>query len=203
VHVFCICTLHRKVQEQWNQKTNYLWVSVKLLFLHIKYYFILYYSQYWNCIFMTTQHMQGQINIQSLIIILREETDGHWAINWLSEISQEKWILEWDGGWQWGQLSINLVIKRTRNLPISALVKSTYRRCNALFDKRGKEVTTMLTSSQVYKQVLNKVIEDTQRKANAHIVLKFHWCDTRFLVKIINPREVWAAGNFSVRLDER
>ncbi|KAG5077421.1 hypothetical protein JHK82_056116 [Glycine max] len=58
---------------------------------------------------------------------------------------------------------------KTINLPISALVKSTYRRCNALFDKRGREVTTMLTSSKVYTQVLNKVIKDTQRKANAHI----------------------------------
>ena len=69
---------------------------------------------------------------------------------------------------------INLIPKKTQNLQISALVKPTYIRCNALFNQRGREVTTMLTSSQVYTQVLNKVIEDTQRKANAHIVLKFH-----------------------------
>ena len=49
-------------------------------------------------------------------------------------------------------------------MSIYALVKSTYLRCNALFNKRGKEVATMLASSQVYTQVLNKVIEDAQKR---------------------------------------
>jgi len=30
--------------------------------------------------------------------MLREETNVDRAINWLSEISQEKWTLAWDGG---------------------------------------------------------------------------------------------------------
>jgi len=74
--------------------------------------------------------------------------------------------------------SINLVIKISRNLPIGALVKSTYLRCNALFNKRGREAATMLASGQVYTQVLNKVIEDAQRKANAHTVREFDGRDT-------------------------
>ena len=48
------------------------------------------------------------------------------------------------------------------------LVKLTYLRCNALFNKRAREAATMLESGQVYMQVLNKAIKDTQRKANAH-----------------------------------
>ncbi|KAG5098464.1 hypothetical protein JHK82_048318 [Glycine max] len=80
--------------------------------------------------------------------------------------------------------SINLILKKTRNLPISALVKSTYIRYNALFDQRRREVATMLTSDQVYTQ--------------------FNRCDTWFLVQeTINPRKVWPTGNFTVRLDER
>ena len=67
--------------------------------------------------------------------------------------------------------SINFVLKKSRNLPIGVLVKSTYVRCNALFNKRGKEVTTMLASGQVYIEILNKVIEDALRKANTHNVL--------------------------------
>jgi len=39
---------------------------------------------------------------------------------------------------------------------------------------RGREVTKMVISSQVYKQVLNKDIEDKHRKANAHIILEFN-----------------------------
>ena len=100
--------------------------------------------------------------------------------------------------------SINSVLKKSRNLPISALVKSTYVRCNALFNKRGREVATMLASSQVYTQVLNNAIEDAPRKANVHIVLKFDRCDTQFLVQdTINQREVWLTRNFTIRLDER
>ena len=46
-------------------------------------------------------------------------------------------------------------------------------------------------------------MNDTQRKKDSHIVLEFDRCDTRFLVQeIINPRKVWLAGNFMVRLDE-
>ena len=58
-------------------------------------------------------------------------------------------------------------------MPINVLVKLTYLRCNALFNERGREVVTTLTSSQVYTQVLNKAMEDAQRKANSHIILKF------------------------------
>ena len=45
-------------------------------------------------------------------------------------------------------------------MSIGELVKSTYVRCNALFNKNGREATTMLAFGQVYIEVLNKVIED-------------------------------------------
>ncbi|KAH1241846.1 hypothetical protein GmHk_07G019327 [Glycine max] len=48
----------------------------------------------------------------------------------------------------------------------------------------------MITSGQVYTQVLNKTMEDAQRKANSHI-------------ETINLREVLPARNFMFRLDER
>jgi len=74
--------------------------------------------------------------------------------------------------------SINLVLKKTQNLPMSTLVKSTYTRCNALFNQRGREATTMITFGQIYTQVLSKTMEDTQRKVNSHIVLEFGQFDT-------------------------
>ncbi|KAL5172809.1 hypothetical protein HKD37_16G045483 [Glycine soja] len=46
------------------------------------------------------------------------------------------------------------------------------RRCNALFNKRGREAATMLASGQVYREVLNKAIEHALRKANNHNVLE-------------------------------
>ncbi|RZC20229.1 hypothetical protein D0Y65_006892 [Glycine soja] len=84
------------------------------------------------------------------------------------------------------------------------LVKSTYVSCNALFNKGGRKVVTMLASGQVYMEVLNKVIKDTLRMANTHNILEFNRCDARFLVQeTINPREVRPARDFRVRLDER
>ena len=89
-------------------------------------------------------------------------------------------------------------------MPIGALVKSTYVRCNALLNKRGREVTIMLASDQVYTKVLNKATEEALRKANTHNVLEFDQRDTRFLVKeTINLREVQPVGDFTVKLDER
>jgi len=49
-----------------------------------------------------------------------------------------------------------------------------------LFNKRGRKTATMLASGHVYKQVLNKAIEDAQRKANTHAVLEFDQLDTIF-----------------------
>jgi len=93
-----------------------------------------------------------------------------------------------DGDRRWRHMttnlaeSINSILKKSRNLPIGALVKLTYLRCNALFNKGGREVEVMLACGQVYTQVLKKAIDDTQRKTNTHIVLEFNQCDTRFLV---------------------
>ena len=45
----------------------------------------------------------------------------------------------------------------------------------------------MLTSGQIYTHVLNKAMEDAQRKENTHIVLEFNRCDTQFLVEELQP----------------
>ena len=71
-------------------------------------------------------------------------------------------------------------------------------------DGPAGEVATILASGQVYMQVLNKAIKDTQRKAKAHTILEFNRCDIRFLVQeTINPRKIQPARNFKVGLDER
>ena len=79
----------------------------------------------------------------------------------------EKSELSHDDDWRWGHMttnlvkSINSILKKTQNMLINALIKSTYISCNTLFNQIRKDVTTMLTFDQVYTQVLNKVMEDT------------------------------------------
>jgi len=58
---------------------------------------------------------------------------------------------------------INSVLNKTWNLSICAPVKSTYTRCNALFNQRGREIAAMITSDQVYAQVLDKAMEDKEK----------------------------------------
>ena len=56
---------------------------------------------------------------------------------------------------------------------VSELVKSTYLRCNNLFNQRGREVEAVTRYGHVYTKILNRAMEDVQRKANSHHVLEF------------------------------
>ena len=65
--------------------------------------------------------------------------------DWLDEIPLEKWIQAFDGGYRYGHMTTNLVkcmnsvLKGTRNLPITALVRMIYFRLAELFARKGRE----------------------------------------------------------------
>ncbi|CAK8566389.1 unnamed protein product [Lathyrus sativus] len=65
------------------------------------------------------------------------------ALEWIDSIPREKWSRAFDGGHRWGHMTSNLgdvmnsVLKATRNLHITALVKSTFYRLGSLFGKQG------------------------------------------------------------------
>jgi len=67
-----------------------------------------------------------------------------------------------DDGNTWPSILLSQLIwcSRKQILSISMLVKSTYTRCDALFNYKGREVPTMIIFDQVYTQVLNKIIKD-------------------------------------------
>lgn len=80
----------------------------------------------------------------------------------------------------------------------------TYLRCNNLFNQRGREVEAVTRYGHVYTKILNRAMEDVQRKANSHHVLEFDQYDIRFIVQeAINPRKVQPVGNFTISLDQR
>ncbi|CAK8577562.1 unnamed protein product [Lathyrus sativus] len=78
------------------------------------------------------------------------------ALEWIDNIPREKWSRAFDRGQRWGHMATNLakamnsVLKATRNLPIIALVKSTYYRLGSLFGKRGHDWTKLLASGQTF-----------------------------------------------------
>jgi len=131
------------------------------------------------------------------------------ATQWLDDIPREKWTLAWDNGQQWGHMttnlveSINSVLKKTRNLPISYMVMATYTRCNKFFTNRGRKVTTMMAIGHVYSEVAAKASKDAQSKANTHTMLSFDKRSTIFFIQETqNPRDIRPPGRFAVRLDE-
>jgi len=139
--------------------------------------------------------------------IVREENPG--TTQWLDDIPGEKWTLAWDNGKRWGHMttnlvdSINYVLKKTRNLPISSMVMATYTRCNKFFTDRGRQVEAMMVVGHVYSKVAAKALEDEQSKANTHTVFSFDRRNTIFLVEERqNPRKVQPPSRFAVRLDE-
>ncbi|KAH1225279.1 hypothetical protein GmHk_11G032220 [Glycine max] len=65
---------------------------------------------------------------------------------WIGKISKEKWTMAYDKeGRRYGHMTTNLsecvnkVFKGCRNVPITALVKSTYSRCRKYFVDRGRQ----------------------------------------------------------------
>jgi len=119
--------------------------------------------------------------------IVREENPE--AAQWLDDIPSEKWILAWDNSQRWGHMttnlaeSINSVLNKIRNLPISSIVMATYTSCNKFFTERSRQVEAMMTVGHVYSEVAAKVLEDAQSKPNTHTILSFDRRSTRFLVE--------------------
>nr|KYP47422.1 hypothetical protein KK1_030952 [Cajanus cajan] len=86
--------------------------------------------------------------------------------------------------------TINSNLRKIRNLLISAIIMSTYKRCNSLFIQRGKEVNDKLRADHVYTETINKAKRDAESKTNSHHILEFDHHNTRFFMQeIINPRE--------------
>ncbi|XP_050916681.1 uncharacterized protein LOC127131827 [Lathyrus oleraceus] len=129
------------------------------------------------------------------------------ALSWIDNIPREKWARAFDGGQRWGHMTTNLaeamnsVLKETRNLPIIALVKSTYYRLGSLFGKRGHQWTKMLASRQVFSDNCNKGMTEEVSKANTHNVMQFDRERFYFMVQEkINQNDGRPTGTFSVDL---
>ncbi|XP_015953369.1 uncharacterized protein LOC107477815 [Arachis duranensis] len=70
---------------------------------------------------------------------------GEAYTQWCDEIGVERWVLAFDGGHRWRHMTtklvecINSVLKGARNLPVTALVRSTFYRLNELFTRKSTE----------------------------------------------------------------
>ncbi|KAH1209800.1 hypothetical protein GmHk_15G044229 [Glycine max] len=94
---------------------------------------------------------------------------------WIDRISKEKWTMTYDReGRRYGHMTTNLsecinkALKDCRNIPITALVQSTYSRCRKYFVERGRQAQRQLNEGKVYP--LHKVLP-----LGHHVTAKVSW----------------------------
>ncbi|KAH1227868.1 Vacuolar cation/proton exchanger 3 [Glycine max] len=114
---------------------------------------------------------------------------------WIDRISKEKWTMTYDKeGRRYDHMTTNLsecvnkVLKDYHNIPITALVKSTYNRCRKYFVDRGRQVPRQLNEGQVYcsknfEKIKNKFVRtsfasmiSTQQGLKWAVNLNDHYC---------------------------
>ncbi|KAH1250389.1 hypothetical protein GmHk_05G013553 [Glycine max] len=130
---------------------------------------------------------------------------------WIDRISKEKWTMAYDReGRRYGHMTTNLsecinkVLKDCRNIPITALVKSTYSRCRKYFVERGRQAQRQLNEGQVYCSKLVKELRKNQEQACTHIVRVYDIHSTRFEVEeSFNPITQRGGQKWAVNLNDR
>ncbi|KAL5166279.1 hypothetical protein HKD37_18G051266 [Glycine soja] len=128
---------------------------------------------------------------------------------WIDRISKEKWTMAYDReGRRYGHMTTNLsecinkVLKDCRNIPITALVKSTYNRCRKYFVERGRQAQRQLNEGQVYCSKLVKELRKNQEQACSHIVRMYDIHSTRFEVEeTFNPITQRGGQKWAVNLN--
>ncbi|KAH1213459.1 hypothetical protein GmHk_14G041422 [Glycine max] len=130
---------------------------------------------------------------------------------WIDRILKEKWTMAYDReGRRYGHMTTNLleclnkVLKDCRNIPITALVKSTYSRCRKYFVERGRQAQRQLNEGQVYCSKLVKELRKNQEQACTHIVRVYDIQSTRFEVEeSFNPIKQRGGQKWTVNLNGR
>ncbi|XP_052118897.1 uncharacterized protein LOC107492580 [Arachis duranensis] len=105
---------------------------------------------------------------------------GEAYTQWCDEIGVERWVLAFDGSHRWGHITTNLVecinyvLKGARNLPVTALVRSTFYRLNELFTQKSTEAHEYLRNGFTYSEFATKRVEESFRRAGNIVVNRFN-----------------------------
>ena len=129
---------------------------------------------------------------------------------WIDRISKEKWTLAYDiEGRRYGHITTNLsecinkVLKDCRNISITALVKSTYSRCQKYFFDRDRHAQRQLNEGQVYCSKIVKELRQNQEQACSHIVRVYDIHSTRFEAEeTFNPLTQRGGQKWAVDLND-
>lgn len=102
------------------------------------------------------------------------------CVQYLSTIDTSQWTAAYDGGFRFGIMTTNLaesingVLKGIRQLPITALVADTFKRCVAYFCKRRTEYNVDISKGYRYPRVIRELLDHRSGRANPHQVQMFN-----------------------------
>ncbi|XP_025702573.1 uncharacterized protein [Arachis hypogaea] len=108
---------------------------------------------------------------------LKERVEAY--TQWCDEIGVERWVLAFDGGHRWGHMTTNLVecinsfLKGARNLPVTALILSTFYWLNELFTRKNTKAHECLCNGFTYSEFAMKRVEESFRRAGNIVVNRF------------------------------
>ncbi|XP_029154676.1 uncharacterized protein [Arachis hypogaea] len=97
---------------------------------------------------------------------------------------------------------INAVIKGSRNLQFTALVKSSYFCLGEIFSRNGSKALAQLQVGAKFSQTLMKVIEFNSKYVNTMNVYQFDQSRTNFTIEELAAVPGSRQKNYQVLLDE-
>ncbi|XP_057740442.1 uncharacterized protein LOC130957610 [Arachis stenosperma] len=104
---------------------------------------------------------------------------GEAYTQWCDEIGVQRRVLAFDGGHRWRHMTTNLVecinsiLKGARNLPVTAIVRSTFYRLNELFTRKSAEAHERIRNEFTYSEFATKRVEESFRRAGNIVINRF------------------------------
>ncbi|RYQ96213.1 hypothetical protein Ahy_B08g091859 [Arachis hypogaea] len=129
---------------------------------------------------------------------------GEAYTKWCDDIDVERWMLAFDGDHRWGHMTtklvecLNSVLKGTHNLPVTAIVRSTFYQLNELFTRKSVETHEHLRNGFTYLEFATKRVEESFRYAGNIVINRFDRQNEMFEVREIQDGSVYTV-NFTQR----
>ncbi|XP_057740335.1 uncharacterized protein LOC130957498 [Arachis stenosperma] len=128
--------------------------------------------------------------------------------DWANRMEYDKWTQHEDAGRRFGHMTtnisecVNFVLKGTRNLSVTSLVKSTYGRLAQLFVVRGQTAEAQLGSGHEFCQALVKAIDRNLKDSRCFTVTLYDRHQSEYTVAETTPTGTFSLGSYRVSLKD-
>ncbi|XP_029148735.1 uncharacterized protein [Arachis hypogaea] len=135
-------------------------------------------------------------------------TENPAMCDWANRMEYDKWTQHEDSGRRFGHMTtnisecVNFVLKETRNLPVTSLVKSTYGRLAELFVVRRQTAEAQLGSGHEFCQALVKAIDRNIRDSRCFTVTLYDRHQSGYTVAETTPTGNFSLGSYRVSLKD-